>query len=398
MRVRANSFASLFSGCGGFDIGFSRAGFSSLAAFDNDADALANYRYNIETPAIGADLTLGIPEDYRFRGVDAVIAGPPCQGFSTAGRRILEDDRNHLLPLAAELAVRLNPRVILVENVTGAVAGDHKRYWLRLEGILRSGGFRTHSLKLIGTKLGMAQHRTRVILVAWRTGRDANFAVPEMKARTVREALSGVSEAPNHKPRLLDKGSDLWCIANRIKPGQKLSNVRSGPRAVHTWDIPEVFGKVTQAERTLLEVLLRLRRQSRKREFGDADPVSPARLESAFGECYRMLVKSLINKGYLRRHGSSLDLAHTFNGKFRRLHWDAPSPTVDTRFGQPRYFLHPCRNRGLTVREAARLQGFPDSYLFQGGEAAQYRLIGNAVPPPIAQAVGDIAAYLTGRK
>lgn len=103
---------------------------------------------------------------------------------------------------------------------------------------------------------------------------------------------------------------------------------------------------------------------------------------------------SLIHKGYIRRTGDECDLVGTFNGKYRRLSWSEPSYTVDTRFGAPRYFLHPDEQRGFTVREAARIQGFRDDYIFHGNEAAQYRVIGNAVPPPLAVQAAEFTRQL----
>lgn len=100
-----------------------------------------------------------------------------------------------------------------------------------------------------------------------------------------------------------------------------------------TWDIPEVFGSVAEHERTVLELLRRLRGQERRRDHGDADPVFLARLEAALGARFHRLVEGLIVKGCLRRVDDGIDLAGTFNGKFRRLAWDKPSCTVDTRFG-----------------------------------------------------------------
>ena len=169
--------------------------------------------------------------------------------------------------------------------------------------------------------------------------------------------------------------------------------MRGGENSVATWDIPEVFGMITKNERTVLELLRRLRRQDRKRDNGDADPVSFARLEAALGAQFRFHVDALLRKGYLRRIAGKVDLVGTFNGKFRRLAWNKPSCTVDTRFGSPRYFLHPSQQRGFTVREAARIQGFNDNYMFHGSEGGQYRIIGNAVPPPL----GALAASITKR-
>ena len=106
---------------------------------------------------------------------------------------------------------------------------------------------------------------------------------------------------------------------------------------------------------------------------------------------------ALTEKGYLKSVEGGVDLVGTFNGKFRRLAWDKPSCTVDTRFGSPRYFLHPSQQRGFTVREAARIQGFDDSYIFAGSEKSQYRLIGNAVPPPLGELAAKFAKRLLGK-
>src|SRR5262249_27722722 len=133
------------------------------------------------------------------------------------------------------------------------------------------------------------------------------------------------------------------------------------------------------------------RRQKRKRKVGDADPVSLAVLEKEFKRPLKSLVKSLKNKGYIRDvDGKNFDLSNTFNGKFRRLAWNGFSPTVDTRFGSPRYFLHPDEHRGFTPREAARIQGFDDNFIFEGSIEQQFEMIGNAVPPPMAEAIAKI--------
>lgn len=397
-RSKTLTCASLFSGCGGFDLGFAARGFRSVGAFDADPDAVKNFASNVEGPVTRVDLTQGIPDEQSLFGVDALIAGPPCQGFSTAGKRLVNDERNHLLTLTGTLAQRVSPKVLVVENVSGALSGDHARYLNSLDDTMRLAGYRTHIMRCQAADLGMAQLRRRVLFFAWRTGKDIQFTAPNAPRGELRTVLAGADKHPNHNPRRLTKHSRDWNIAQRIKPGQKLSNVRGGQNAVATWDIPEVFGSVNEHERTVLELLRRLRRQERQRDHGDADPVSIARLEAALGTRFHRLVEGLIAKGYLRRVEGGIDLVGTFNGKFRRLAWDKPSCTVDTRFGAPRYFLHPSQQRGFTVREAARIQGFPDHYVFQGNEQAQYRVIGNAVPPPLGSFAADIVTQLLGRE
>ena len=367
-------------------------GFNPIGAYDSDLDACQNFKANVSELVSHVDLKNGVPNEQELYSIDILIAGPPCQGFSTVGKRVLDDERNYLLTLTSELAVRISPKVLVVENVPGVLAGEHARYWMEMDAKMRLAGYRTHTIRCQTSDLGMAQLRKRVLFFAWRTKTDIEFLPPTtIQTNSLRSALVGVNGLPNHRPKRLKPHSREWKIAKRIKPGQKLSNVRGGENSIAFWDIPEVFGKVTADERTVLELLRRLRRQQRKRDYGDADPVSFDRLETALGSRFCFIVNQLIEKGYLRRVNGGVDLVGTFNGKYRRLMWDKQSCTVDTRFGSSRYFLHPSYHRGFTVREAARLQGFDDSYIFQGEDRIQYRLIGNAVPPPL----GRFAAYIT---
>lgn len=376
------SFLSLFCGCGGFDLGLKAEGMHPVAAFDTNKEAIRHYRRNVCSEAEVKDLTITLGE---LPKVDVVIAGPPCQGFSTIGKRVLGDKRNHLLPLAGRIAAGIKPKVIIIENVWAVKAGAHSQYWCQLEAYLRSQGYRSKTLNCNAIDLGLAQSRRRLLLMAWKGKRQPDFNALTQKFKRPKgqldHVLSGVESLPNHDPLLLDESSRDYQIAIRIGPGQKLSNVRGGARTIHTWNIPEVFGKTTAKECRLLELIMRIRRQERRRNFGDADPVSMKRLEYEFNGCTKKLVGSLLNKGYLRKIDNYLDLCHTFNGKYRRFQWDSIACAVDTRFGEPQLFLHPKEHRPFTVREAARIQGFPDDYLFEAPSRSAFRLIGNAVPP-----------------
>jgi DNA (cytosine-5)-methyltransferase 1 len=388
-------FVSLFSGCGGFDLGLIANGFVPLHAYDNWPDAVRHYRQNVCPIAEVADLTQTTPQLSEFPEV--VIAGPPCQGFSTAGKRDVTDERNHLLPLAGRLAAGTRAKVIVIENVAAAASGLHRKYWEELDGYLRSKKYRTCTFRANATDVGLPQTRRRLLMFAWRTKRDIDFNRSPDPCKRLDEVLSGVESLPNHEPELLLVGSRDYLIAKRIGPGQKLSNVRGGPRSIHTWNIPEVFGKTTAAECALLEFIMRVRRQERRRPLGDADPVSFERLEKEFKSRTLPLVNSLLAKDYLRKIGSDFDLCHTFNGKYRRFQWDDRACTVDTRFGEAQLFLHPNEPRPFTIREAARIQGFPDDYVFDDNKQIAFRLIGNAVPPPMGGMVADFARELLGR-
>lgn len=323
--------------------------------------------------------------------LDVLLAGPPCQGFSTAGKRALDDPRNALLLLAGRIAVSHSPKVILIENVRGVTAGAHGRYWEELGEILKAAGYRISEILCDAYKMGVAQIRRRQVMFAWNTGKDFDLSWPEQIGGTLRSVLLDVAKAPNHTLSKSPANARLVRIARHIRPGQKLSNVRSGLRVVHTWEIPDVFGKTTSKERQLLASLMRIRRRRRLRDFGDADPVPACVLARDLKGPVADVLADLCRKGYVRKSELGYDLVRSFNDKYRRLEWDKPSYTVDTRFGNPHYFLHPSENRGFTVREAARIQGFPDSFVFRGSMAAQYRMVGNAVPPPIARILANLA-------
>lgn len=380
------NFASLFSGCGGFDLGFVQDGFECVAAYDVDPVAIRVYQNNLGHAISHQDLNQN-SQAISLPSADVLIAGPPCQGFSTAGLRDPGDPRNKLLIRTADLAVAAAPKVVVIENVTGVVSGVQRRCWEAVESRLRSVGYRTVDIRCNANEMGVAQLRNRQLLIAWRTGYEGCIDLGTWKTETLREALAGVETAENHEPKWLEPNSDAARIARYIKPRQKLCNVRSGKRAVHTWEIPEVFGKTNRFERTVLKTLLRLRRRNRLRDFGDADPVTAHQLYCELNRPVAECLHRLVRKGYVRMIGARYDLSHTFNGKFRRLSWDHPASTVDTRFGDPRYFLHPDQDRGFSVREAARIQGFPDTFVFDGSVRDQFRLVGNAVPPPVARLV-----------
>ncbi|MEK6364984.1 MAG: DNA cytosine methyltransferase [Burkholderia gladioli] len=385
---------SLFSGCGGLDLGFHHEGFVNVGAYDINPIVIETFRQNINNAAYVADLgreMVDIPTN-----VDVLLAGSPCQGFSLAGKRDIHDPRNNLLVRAGEYALSVRPRVFLAENVPGALSGELKRYWASLDKLLVSNGYRTRTIEIEATQVGAAQTRRRVFLIAWTGKRDLNISIPEVANEpTLRDALKNLPRDAEHAQHttLKSESTDIQ-IAECIKPGQKLSNVRRGPNTVHTWHIPGVFGRTTKAERELLDGLIGLRRRLRTRLKGDADPVSIDAIREHAGREADRLVERLIKKGYLRMINGSIDLANTFNGKYRRLAWDRPSYTVDTYFGNPRYFLHPTEHRGFSVREAARIQGFPDSFTFHGTMRENFQMIGNAVSPKVSRYLAGVIRTL----
>jgi DNA (cytosine-5)-methyltransferase 1 len=382
---------SLFSGAGGFDLGFSKAGFRTVQAHDLDPEAVDIFNRNISNVANVTDLS---KTRRKLPKVDAVFAGPPCQGFSTIGKMASDDIRNRLFMKSCRLAVSAHPRIIVIENVPSISSVRHVDVVGRAVKFLKSSGYTVQSDILSATDFGVAQMRRRFFLIARRGKSDFHFDWKHQPTKNVEQALEEVQYSTANEPAEFATGSAYREISERIAQGQKLCNVRGGVNSVHTWDIPSVFGEITDEERKILVCILSLRRTERKRDFGDADPVTYDRVKYCYGrECKRVL-NSLLQKGYLKKVGPLYDLTHTFNGTFRRLMLSGASPTVDTHFSNPRLFLHPTKHRGMTYQEAASLQGFPASFEWPESNTARFRMIGNAVPPPLAKAVGDFCIGL----
>ncbi len=385
------TFLSLFSGCGGFDDGFEQQGFNSLGAYDIDDSAIQVYNANLKGKITNLDLSKAPDKefDYAPGEVDVLLSGSPCQGFSTAGKRELNDPRNKLLLTGGDIAIKVKPRIFIAENVMGSLSGEHKKYWQKLQENFIKAGYHTKFEKINCKDIGLAQIRKRVLFFASKDKDLLNFQLPKIPPAALQDVISNVEGLPNQEHFIEIDDNELKII-NSINKGQKLSNVRKGVRSVHSWDIPEVYGKVTKQEKAILEKLIDLRRKIRVRDYGDADPVKLSDLKKEFEYDVDPKINSLLKKGYLRKVGRRIDLSQTFNGLYRRLDWSQLSYTVDTRFGTPRFFVHPELNRGFTVREAARIQGFRDSFVFTGSLSNQFRMIGNAVPPPLSATLASI--------
>ena len=382
------TFASLYCGAGGLDLGFMAAGFQCIAAFDADAVAVATYNRNLGPHAKTVDLRGPDPEVVdALNSVDVVLAGPPCQGFSTAGRNDPSDERNVHIQRVGQLVSGSGAKVVVIENVKGLLGAKYSTQLNQCIGTLRESGF-TVTYRLFDlSDYGVAQTRQRVIILGTRGIEPISFdGIPKGNTRTLKDAIGDLPRCRNGRGLRRLTARDRQ-IAFHIASGQRLTNVRLGPRSVHTWSIPEVFGQVTEHERLVLAAISRLRRRRRRRETGDADPIRAEQVtEYLRMDSYSML-SALADRGFVRRIEDRFDLTHTFNGKYKRLEWDKSAPTVDTRFVEPRYFLHPEECRGFSVREMAALQDFPDIFVFPECVATSSRLIGNAVPPRFSEAM-----------
>jgi DNA (cytosine-5)-methyltransferase 1 len=419
---------SLFSGCGGMDLGFTRAGFRVVRAIDSDPAAVAAYRGNLGPAAEAGDVTLADFTAWRRETgpVDLVLGGFPCQGFSKSGPKRAGDPRNRLYQAMRDAVQALAPACFVAENVEG-LAQNFSGHYLRLisQDFARL-GYQVSIDLVDAAGFGVPQHRRRIFFTGLRDGGLFHWPAPAhavpvrngeaSRARamatdvhgagaagrpapcTVRDALAGLPEPPG---ALADPDHQVlggWperyeAIIKAIGPGQKLCNVRHGPESVRTWDIPQAFGPVTGAERDILETIARHRRLLRYGTIPNGNPLPVAEIERLTGRRgLEPVLADLARRGFTKRKNGGYDLLGALfcSGLFKRPGWNAPSPTVLTTFGSPRYFLHPDQDRPFTLREAARLQGFPDGFGFAAHGVSLrdgFRLVGNAVPPPLAYAL-----------
>lgn len=426
------SVCSLFSGCGGLDLGFSSEGFDLLYACDNDPAAVRCYARNLDPRVYVRDVAgLEFHRDIEEVGsCDVVLGGFPCQGFSKAGPKVADDPRNTLYMQMKRAVERLRPAIFVAENVDGMSQNFGGEFVDRITRDFRAIGYQVESRILQAADYGVPQYRRRIFFAGVRKNLSSAFRWPKpthasgnrngeflvddvdlplfdgariqkgkpLDPLTMAQAISDLVELndliPDHK--IIDKWPEEYRhIFKAIKPGQKLCNVRHAATSVYTWQIPEVFGLVPDRERLILETISKNRRHRKYGSIPNGNPIAPEVIEALSGlQDIALDIRNLLNKGYLKEKNGKYDLqgAMFCSGLFKRPLWHEPSPTILTVFDNPRYFLHPLRDRPFSVRECARLQGFPDRFVFCEGSGRTelkdaYRLIGNAVPPPLASAI-----------
>ena len=419
---------SLFSGCGGLDIGFRQENFDLIYACDNDPAAVEVYKRNIDRKCYVRDVTSDeFHSDIDKTGYcDVVLGGFPCQGFSKAGPKREEDSRN-LLYLEMKSAIqKLQPLIFIAENVDGLSQNFKGKFLEQIVRDFENIGYKVIFRILDSANYGVPQHRRRIFFVGIkdrsllndfefpmqthrsldRNGESKISRTPDLidnvefdyqrNAVTIREAIFDIRDLsidlPDH--RVTNKWSDDYsAIMNRIGEGQKLCNVRFSDTSVYTWDIPEVFGDVNEDEIGILEIIGKNRRHKKYGNIPNGNPLNEETIRQLSNlEGVKERLHNLVNMGYLKEKNDGYDLKGAIfcSGLFKRSIWDAPSPTVLTNFGNPRYFVHPQRNTPFSLRECARLQGFPDDFVFTVTDCVKeledgYRLVGNAVSPPLGR-------------
>lgn len=458
-------YLDFFAGCGGLSLGLESAGFRRLYALEKSPEAAATYYHNLVSRISDSDTTKWA-EDYLGNSVaeqienglvvadlrevfqdlvdatpscvDLIAGGPPCQGFSTAGKRKPEDERNSLGLLFVDFVASKKPKAILIENVDGMARDFHyaakKTPFYTMAETLRELGYVIRPVLLNAKYYGVPQSRPRAFLLGitsellpdvdlqqWDMSlvnainrSKCELLIPktitdESNSVSVYDALSGLPNNRVSRTKASREYSHLLKNLSRstLKSENELANHnlrRHRPNVVQRFslirmmgelDIPkqllywEGIGAEDRVERTIKtlskENLRKLSSQFR-REFGsEVDlPFSGKSID--------------VFRHILQRYKSKKHSQRVLQGKL-------PSPTLMTI---PDDLIHPDESRVLTVREEARLQSFPDNFVFLGNETTggsmrkwqvpQYTQVGNAVPPLMAAAIGDcLSSILTAQ-
>lgn len=358
----------LFAGCGGLSLGFKLAGFQIPLAIEKDLWASETYQLNHPyTKLITEDITniKNISDIYSGRDIDGVIGGPPCQGFSLSGKRDNKDPRNSLFMNFIEFVDFYKPKFFIMENVQGILSAKTKNGELVKDLIIEEADkkeYNTEILKLIASNYGVPQNRVRVFFIGINKKIifDKNKLVPEittMTPITIREALSdlpiihaGEGKEIMSYETFPQNEYQRWCRKNSDK-------VRNHIAMKHTKRLVERFKQI---------------------QFGE----SIADVSEEYGQRKRGEANKVSGKVYSQNN--------------MRPFPDKPSPTIPASFQSN--FIHPLYDRNYTAREGARLQSFPDSYIFCGKRTtmsweknlSQYQQIGNAVPPLLGLALAKM--------
>ena len=349
----------LFAGAGGMSLGFTWAGFRVAQAIEVDRHAVKTFQKNHPaTDIIQSDIRKVDPLNcvrrlgLRAGDLTALIAGLPCQGFSESNRRTrtMANPKNHLYREFLRFLQVLRPAWFVVENVAGMRTLSHSEVLCEVVEGTRRCGYQAEWRELNSVHFGVPQVRRRIFIIGNRLGVSIKFPVPshgdaKLPPTTVRDAIS-----------------DLPTLESGAREGE-LPYQSSEPQS-------------------------RYQEEMRRRSNGFVDGSLVTGNSRTIIERYKHILPGQNWEAIpheLMSNYSDSSRCHT--GIYYRLKWDEPSKVIGNY--RKNMLIHPSEHRGLSVREAARLQSFPDDYVFTGSIGFQQQQVGDAVPPLLAKTVAE---------
>ena len=332
----------LFCGCGGLSYGFESAGVNILLGIDNDAAAIKAFKDNHKkAEGLCRDITQisysDIKEITGNKQIDLIIGGPPCQGMSLSGPRKFDDPRNKLYLSYIRLVEEIKPRAFVIENVPGLVSLFNGQIKDSIIERLTNLGYKVNYRILCAADYGVPQSRKRVVFVGIK---DKLFDFDTMIHKDTVTCEMALSDLP---PLTDTLGNDP---AEYATPPQN--------------DYQKLMRKNSKFVRN--------------------------HIAAAHSDKVKSIISLVPDGGNYKDLPEEYKSTRNFHVAWTRFRSDKPAPTIDTGH---RHHFHYMYNRVPTVRECARLQSFPDDFIFEGTKTQQFRQVGNAVPPIMAKAIAQ---------
>lgn len=338
----------LFSGVGGLSLGFEEEGFNILLANECDESIANAYMKNHrKAKMVVGDITSldlnAVFGNYKNK-VDVIIGGPPCQGFSQKGKRkTIHDKRNFLFKYYVKVVELVKPKYFVMENVPNLLTTEKGYFFNEIETLFNGMGYFLQHGVLNAADFGVPQNRKRAVIIG-----KMNGVAPALPSPL------------NEKVTIWDAISDLAFLGSG--EGNEVQEYRNAPQSE--------YEKKLRGHANLLY----------NHKATKHSPLSLKRLR---------MIPPNAGKEVLPQEQLTKSI---YSGTWTRMKKDDVSVTITTRFDTPSSgkFTHPFLNRAITVREAARIQSFPDEFIFIGSKSSQMRQVGNAVPPLLASAIAKV--------
>lgn len=358
----------LFSGCGGLSLGFRNAGFESILASDIDENCEKTFNRNFPgVPFLRKDITKIEQEEVDAiigdRRPDVIIGGPPCQGFSLANKKrnkVADDPRNRLFYGFVKFIDWYSPKAFVMENVKGLLSmKDGKVIETIIDAFQHAGeGYTVVKRVLCAKNFGVPQARERVIIIGFRNDLGITPTYPEGNDQEVTVDMA-ISDLP------------------------LIQSAQGSEEMQYPMPPQNAYQQLMRANSTVVHNHIAMKHTPRLiQRFAAIQPG-------------QSLVDVWDTHGAVKRGAPSEKSETKYSQNNQRVYGDRPAPTIAASFQSN--FIHPHLNRNFTAREGARLQSFPDDFIFEGMRTkmswekglSQYQQIGNAVPVLLAQAIAE---------